>query len=82
MAFHGVICCLHIITNLAFFLLDCGEERPSDVRMLKTLQCLGKMSKQNLAALLCIDSSFWMFSAVWGSQTEDAYSTIGQSIFL
>ena len=49
---------LYIINNLAFFLLDCRDDRPSDVKRLVTLQCLEKLLKQNLAALHCIDSTF------------------------
>ena len=55
---------LYSITNLAFFLLDHSEGRPSDDCRLLTLQYLEKLLKQNLATLFCIDSSFCILIAV------------------
>ena len=42
---------LYSITNLAFFLLDRSEGRPSNDCRLLTLQYLEKLLKLNLAAL-------------------------------
>ena len=70
---------LYITVSLAAFLLDLrlGQSRESNLEV--TLEDDENSFKQNLAACLCIDSSLWMFRLVWGSQTQEAYSRIGQT---
>ena len=68
--------------SLALTLLCCSVGRSSEVSILETLEYLEKSSRQNLAALFWMASILFILIVVWGSQTGDAYSTIGLTILL
>ena len=50
--------------------------------MLVTLEFLENSFRQNLAALLCTASILLRIFKVWGSHTDDAYSSTGLTILL